>query len=123
MKKKTLIITLLSILAVVAVVMIIYNCIRIVAVFNNLPNIIEEINTGYHSETYKLVYYSAISNIISSFVYAFFGIALGWLSIYSMINFAKDGTVQNKAFVMIFIVILLAMMVVLNLSVLITCKL
>ena len=119
MKKKTLIITLLSILAVVAVVMFIYSCIRIVVVFNNLPNIIEEINTGHYPEIYKLQYYSAISDIISSFACAFSGIALGWLSIYSMINYVKYGTVQNKAFVMLFIVILLAMRVVPNVAVLI----
>ncbi len=119
MKKKTLIISLLSILAVVAVVMFIYNCIIIVAVFNNLPNIIEEINAGHYPEAYNPLYYSAINNIISSFAYAFSGIALGWLSIYSMINYVKYGTVQNKAFVMLFIVIILAMMVVPNVSALI----
>ena len=118
MKKKTLIISLLSILAVVAVVMFIYNCIRIVAVFNNLQNIIDEFkNDSYY--IYKINYYSAINNIISSFAYAFSGIALGWLSIYSMINYVKYGTVQNKAFVMLFIVIILAMMVVPNVSALI----
>ncbi len=119
MKKKTLIITLLSILAVVAVVMFIYNCIRIVAAFNNLPNIIEELNTGHYPEVYSQLYYSTIHGIISDFAYAFSGIALGWLSIYSMINYGKYGTVQNKAFVMLFIVIILAMMVVQNVSALI----
>lgn len=115
MKKKTLIITSLSILAVVAVVMFVFNCIKLDGGFNALPGIIDEFkNDSDYID--KINYYSAINNIISSFAYVFFSIALGWLSIYSIIKLSKHNSVQNKFFMMFLVVILLAMLVVSNIS-------